>query len=236
MLCLDFDGVLCDSIDECFVAGFNSYFNAGIATPDLAPAALYQYFCRFRYLVGPAENFYLLFHAFEHGAPDLDRENFALLQAASVTARREFEASFFERRSLLKQAGFAQWLALHRLYRESSAVLRSDFPNFYVVTTKDRASVEQIAAHHGYAGKLLGIYSKELSSDKRILFRNLYQQTGIDSVRQRVIFVDDNRMHLEQVKSLVSECYLAGWGYTGPVAEREFPVLPSLDQFISTMP
>lgn len=236
MLCLDFDGVLCDSIDECFVVGYNCYFDAGIAQPDQAPAALYHYFCRYRYLVGPAENFYLLFHAFEHGAPELERENFALLQAATVTARRGFETTFFERRRAQKQAGFAPWLALHSLYRESSAVLRTDFPDFYVVTTKDRASVEQLAAHHGYAGKLLGIHSKEQSSDKRILFQNLFQQTGVDPARQRVVFVDDNRAHLEQVKSLVRECYLAGWGYTGPAAEREFPVLTSLDQFISTKP
>lgn len=232
MLCLDFDGVLCDSIDECFVAGYNSFYDADIARPEQAPPDLYRFFTRYRYLVGPADNFYLLFHAFELGLEDLDRSCFGQLQQATADVRYRFGNTFFARRNAQKKAGFAQWLALHRLYQESRAVLQPDFPAFYVVTTKDRESVEQLAAHHGYAEKLIGIYSKEISSDKRILFQKLFHDTGIDVARERIIFVDDNRDHLEQVKSLPIECKLAGWGYTDPLEERKFTVIRSLDQLV----
>jgi phosphoglycolate phosphatase-like HAD superfamily hydrolase len=233
LLCLDFDGVLCHSVDECFVTAYSSYYDCEIRLPDQAPSALYRYFLDYRYLVGAAENFYLLFHAFERNLKNLDELGLAQLRNAAEPALDKFGKTFFERREQQKATGFAQWLALHRIYRESMAVLRPDFPGFYVVTTKDRKSVEQIAAHHGYADKMIGIYSKEISSDKLALFRQLFRDTGIDPARKTVCFVDDSRDHLERVRSLGLDCRLAVWGYIAPVATPDLSEVRSLDEFVN---
>ncbi len=229
--CLDFDGVLCDSIDECFVVGYNACYRRDIDVPAQAPSDLHRYFVRHRYLVGPAEDFFLLFHAFESGAAELDRASYAQLQASTTQERAEFGKKFFAQRSRQKE-NTAQWLALHRMYEESRAVLQDDFPAFYVVTTKDRESVELLAAYHGYRHKLKGIYSKEVSTDKRVSLQRLFDENGVDPAKQRVVFVDDNRHHLEQVESLGIETCLAGWGYADPLPEREFRVIRSLDEIV----
>jgi len=235
VLCLDFDGVLCDSMDECFIVGYNSFYDRDITAPAEAPQEVYRFFAAHRYLVAPPEDFYLLFHAFEVGMKTLGRARFAHLQAASRDARKDaradFSGKFFARRSL-KKADAAQWLGLHRLYQQSSAVLASDFPGFYIVTNKDRDSVERLASHHAYRHKILGIYSREISSDKRVSFEKLFADTALDPRQQRVVFVDDNRMHLEQVKSLGIETCLAAWGYTDPGEEREFSVIHGLSELV----
>lgn len=229
VLCLDFDGVLCDSIDECFVTAYSAYYSDTIDTPDAAPIDNYRHFCRYRYLVAPADDFFLLFHAFENGIRELDRSIFEHLRTLTIPTRANFSSKFFQYRSARKQDS-AQWIRLHRMYQQSSLVLLGDFPKFYIVTTKDRDSVERLAACHGYAHKLLGIYSREISVDKSFLFEKLFSDTGINPQRQRVIFVDDNQEHLEQVKKLPLDSFLAGWGYTGPLENCTFPVIQSLSQ------
>lgn len=229
VLCLDFDGVLCDSIDECFVSAYSAYYSDTIDTPGAAPADNYQYFCRYRYLVAPADDFFLLFHAFEKGIRALDRSTFEYLKTLIIPARASFTSKFFQYRSSRKQNS-TQWTSLHRTYQQSSMVSLGDFPKFYIVTTKDRDSVERLAACHGYAHKLLGVYSREISVDKSFLFEKLFADTGINPEMQRVVFVDDNQEHLEQVKQLPLDSFLAGWGYTGPLENCTFPVIQSLNQ------
>jgi FMN phosphatase YigB (HAD superfamily) len=232
VLCLDFDGVLCDSVDECFIVGYNSYFDSDIAAPSAAPQLMYRFFVEHRYLVAPPEDYFLLFHAFASGIKQLDRMSFARLQASSTAAgRTDFIARFFAWRSAKKQDA-APWLALHRLYPQSRMVLEQEFPGFYIVTTKDRDSVERLASHHAYRHKILGIYSRETSSDKRVLFQHLLADAAINPHDQRVVFVDDNRMHLEQVKPLGIETRLAAWGYTDPEIEKEFGVIQTLNEWM----
>lgn len=227
VVCLDFDGVLCDSVDECFVTAYNAYYSDTIDTPDEAPTDKYHYFCRHRYLVAPADDFFLLFYAFGRGIRELDRGTFERLQALATPARTDFTSKFFQYRNARKQE-LTQWVGLHRMYRQSSLVLLDAFPMFYIVTTKDRDSIERLAAVHGYAHKLLGIYSREISVDKLTLFKHLFSDANINPVNQRVIFVDDNQEHLEKVRILPLDSFLAGWGYTGPLNGCTFPVIQSL--------
>lgn len=229
VLCLDFDGVLCDSIDECFVTGYNAYYSAKINTPVEAPTENYRFFCHHRYLVAPADDFFLLFYAFERGIGELNRGTFEQLKALTISMRANFTSNFFQHRNTRKQES-THWASLHRMYQQSSLVLLDTFPKFYIVTTKDRDSIERLAAVHGYVHKLLGIYSREISVDKLTLFENLFSDANINPANQRVIFVDDNQEHLEKVRILPLDSFLAGWGYTGPLNDCTFPVIQSLSQ------
>lgn len=229
VLCLDFDGVLCDSMDECLVTGFNAYYGVQISSAQEVPFGLRDFYCRYRYLVAPADDFYLLFHAFDRGMETLERETFEQLKKSTLDARREFSRHFFAARELLKK-DIEHWLGLHRMYSQCRAVLDDDFPRFHIVTTKDSDSVERLATRHGYRSKVLSIYGKEISTDKRISLQKLLVDWQIDVCRKPVIFVDDNREHLEQVKSVVTRHYLAGWGYTGPIETDAFTVLGELSE------
>ncbi len=54
----------------------------------------------------------------------------------------------------------------------------------------------------------------------------------IDPRVQRVVFVDDNCLHLERVEVLGIETHLAGWGYTGPEVEQKFNVIQALSELV----
>jgi phosphoglycolate phosphatase-like HAD superfamily hydrolase len=141
--------------------------------------------------------------------------------------REDFGPKFFASRERLK-ADLAGWLALHSLFDQSLAVLDFDFPPFFVVTTKDENSVMRLAEFNGYNDKILGVYGKEVATDKRISFQKLFADRNELQPPENYIFVDDNIVHLQQVSDLSVQCWLASWGYVDPEAIGEFPQLDSL--------
>lgn len=229
VVCLDFDGVLCDSAEECLVVGHNAYYGRKALNPGEIDPALRDYFLRHRYLVAPANDFYLLIHGYEQGAAPIDRPRYDELRAANRDACAAFGPRFFACRDELKQDE-PHWLGLHRLYAESRIVLDDAFPTFYVVTTKDADSVRRLAAFHGYGEKIRAIYGKEVATNKRLSFQKLFADLGDASGRHGYLFVDDNIDHLAQVADLPVKPHLAGWGYVDPKGAGPFPRLNDLGE------
>jgi phosphoglycolate phosphatase-like HAD superfamily hydrolase len=226
--CFDFDGVLCDSVDECLTIAFSTYYRKEISNPNEIPTAIASFFRQKRHLVAPANDYYLLFEAFERGILDLDRESFNALKSSTVEERVLFGNRFFEYRAKL-QNNLDRWLTLNRFYPQVEKILREDFPEFYVVTTKDRDSVNHIAKHHRYIHKIAGVYSKELSTDKRQLFTMLFADLQISPSSHRIVFIDDNWEHLANVAPLDIDVYWAAWGYVDIQERGNYTVIQHLD-------
>ncbi len=227
ILCLDFDGVLCDSAVECLVTGYNAYHDAAVSGPDEIEPGLRDYFLKYRYLVGPANDFGVLFHAFEQGGETLTRESYDAMREATRAMREDFGPRFFASRDRLKQ-DMDHWLGLHRLFEQSRAVLDIGFPSFYVITTKDADSVMRLAEFSGYHGRILGVYGKEIATDKRVSFQTLFRDRNDQQASETYLFVDDNVVHLQQVSDLPVEPWLATWGYVDPEAAERFRHLKDL--------
>jgi len=229
VVCLDFDGVLCDSAVECLVVAYNAYYGAAAENPEEIDPALSSYFLRHRYLVTSADNFWLLIHAFEQGEEKLDRPRYKALRSEREEAIRSFGPRFFACREELKQDE-QHWLGLNRFFKQSEVVLDSEFPSFFIITTKDADSVRRLAELHGYGEKIRGIYSKEFAVDKRLSFRKLFADLGDEAATDRYLFVDDNLDHLLQVADLPVALHLAGWGYVDPDTPGPFPRLGNLGE------
>ncbi len=227
--CLDFDGVLCDSADECVVVGYNAYYGREIEYPEQIAENLRSFFYRNRRLVRPAGEFYLLFEAYEGKTGDLTESRFLELKNSSLQAISSFTKSFYVCRSRLK-SNIEHWLGLHKIYPQAANFLKGDSPPFYVVTNKDKDSIEKIARRSGFLHRVEAIYSREVSLKKRELFKNLFADSGNDPASRRVLYVDDSEGNLDDLRGLFLELYLASWGYSGKTESSGFKVIHSLDE------
>src|SRR5437870_5452134 len=115
VVALDFDGVICNSIDECMLVAYTAY--AG--TPEM-PGAFIKYFRKFRHFVRPAQEYWLIVEAYKRGIEPLTEQQFNHLAGECKTQVAQFESAYFETRQKLRSADFKAWLDLHTMYPEFS--------------------------------------------------------------------------------------------------------------------
>ena len=75
---LDFDGVLCDSVDECMLVSYNSFNDTNIIKISDISLNFRTYFYENRYHVRPAKEYFLLCKAYNEaeGGGDSTWEDF----------------------------------------------------------------------------------------------------------------------------------------------------------------
>ena len=225
ILCLDFDGVLCDTLLECLVTAYNAYFNCFVRSTDTIDPELTAFFCKYRYLVRPGAEHFVLFAAFDrYGMREISQKRFDELKDCHRQDLPIFHERFYSYRKRL-QKDMDYWLALHECYPEAQSFLTDGESRFYIITNKDRESVVHLSRHHGYHQRIIKIFSNEMSTNKKQLFKMLFDSSGIDPALCPVCFVDDNIQNLEGLEGLGITRYLASWGYD-PVPENVvFPVI-----------
>lgn len=231
--CLDFDGVLCDSMDECLLVSYSAhrdkiYSSVSEVTEDYA-----AFFHKYRYLVRPAREFCLLQYAWDAGLRKLSHEKFTELKNIYADEVEQFHEKFYHYRQLLKW-DINRWLAYHKLFGEVRSFLDVK-PRFFVVSNKDRDSIEKISDYHGYRDLIIDIYGCDISNDKRILLAHLVDEH--DLKEYNIIFVDDNIDNLNETANSphidAENAYLASWGYTGVTEDMKTnKVICTLDKIL----
>jgi phosphoglycolate phosphatase-like HAD superfamily hydrolase len=227
--CFDFDGVLCDTLDESLVTSYSAYFNREAKSVSEIDPALRDFFYEHRYLVRPAGEYYLLFYAFQRGETFIGKERFLQLKitlAQEMTAHAERFYAY--RKRLQKDQDY--WLSLHRFYPQCIDFLEKRRNPFFIVTNKDRISVVTLAKRFGFIDRIIEIYSKEISVDKKILMEKLIRDHGIDPTTHPIVYVDDHEGTLGEMRELPLDLYLASWGYTGKPQSSPFRLIQSLGE------
>jgi phosphoglycolate phosphatase-like HAD superfamily hydrolase len=227
--CFDFDGVLCDSMDESLLTSYNAYFQREAKSVSEIDPAIRDFFYEHRYLVRPGMEFCALFYAFERGERIVGEDRFLQLKAALTREMKDYAESFYAYRKRFKK-DMAYWLGLHRLYTECLDFLEQRNHRFCIVTNKDRDSVVALARHHGYLNRIIEIYSREIGINKRELLEKLIENHGLNPSTHRIIFVDDHEGTLGELRELPLELYLAAWGYTRTLESSSFRLIHSLGE------
>ena len=227
--CFDFDGVLCDSLDESLLTSYNAYFKRDARCVAEIDPALRDFFYTHRYLVRPAGEYYVLFHAFEKGETVVEEDRFLQLKPGLERERKDLAERFYAYRQRFKE-DLDYWLELHRLYPECIDFLEQRSHRFFIVSNKDRESVAALSRHHGYLNRIIKIYSREMGTDKRILLQKLIEDQRLNPATNRIVFVDDHAGTLSEVQQLPIELYQAAWGYTGRLEADSFRSIHSLDE------
>ena len=224
----DFDGVLCNSIDECMLTSYNAFNHTNLINTKDVPNQFKSYFYKYRYHVGPAEEYFLICKAFSE-KKHLSFAVFTKMKEELRDDMNNFEYEFFETRRFLKNQ-VDLWFSYHTMYNHVAKFIGELTQKFFVVTTKDYDSVKLLANHFGFINKIEEIASKEISIDKSVLFDHLFDKYKSKLKDRRIIFVDDNEFHLESLKTHPVELYFAKWGYAKKQIYNSFDEINTLNE------
>jgi len=240
IVALDFDGVICDSIDECMLTAFNAYHafqghRKWVDSPSKIDREFSDRFRLFRYLVRPAKEYWLLVHLIFNQKGNIDQSQFNILKEEYSEILVEFEPFFYETRHRFRVENLAGWSELHRIYTEflegwDKVRNRS---SVYLVTDKDLWSVEYFVRLWGLGISKTRSWTKEKRLPKAVAIEQISQQTGCPS--ENVLFVDDNPHYLNEVSMVGARCFWASWGYSDfetVINVGEFKHLASLSELL----
>lgn len=227
LLILDFDGVICDSLPECFASSWYAYHELRTgAAPASVPLDAFRRFSAMRPYIRSGEDYLLIQELVAAGRAVADQREFdALVARAGPETMRQYKSLLYQARDRLVAEAPGYWYSLNHVYphmRAGMLRLHAD-KEVYILSTKRAAFICRIldASAIGFPPENV-LYSG--SRAKVDMIRELAASTG----RSRAVFVDDQVDHFAGARSwssgdLTVECRLATWGYVRAewIAETE---------------
>jgi FMN phosphatase YigB (HAD superfamily) len=227
---LDFDGVICDSIDECLVASFHAYYDLqGTPAPAGGPAARRDAFARMRVFIRSGEDYVLIQRLIDRGIEVRTQGQFdEQVRAAGRQEMARFFELFYSSRDALMGRDRDAWLAMNRIYPQArEALLGSAGKPLYILSTKRPEYIHEILGHAGIAVAAPQVL---YSGEQRKL--PLVERLRADGGFARAAFIDDQVAHLLENPFPLVSVYLASWGYVAseePARAAGIPILAAGD-------
>ena len=224
---LDFDGVLFSTIKEAYAICMIVQKKARTIEDINFNSQHYKFFAQYRYLIGPAWNYYYLLKLIDTKAISFDYNYLQELYNASKEEYQEFEYKYFLTRSLLQEEHFKSWLSLNETTPFLSMVkplIKSYKSRFYIVTTKDKKTVQALLKLHNIFvddAKIFDKESYEKYTSKANIIKNIMQNEKIENS----IFVDDHQKYLKECYDIKNLTLLqANWGYISANDKEALPM------------
>ena len=226
LLFLDFDGVICDSIDECLVSSWAAFHTLrGEKRPAAMDRSHRSRFARLRPFIRSGEDYVLIQGLIAEGVRiDSQQEFDRRLAGVGPQGMESYKDIFYQARAEILAEDRSWWLSLNRVYPHVLPVLRllADLPAVYVMSTKKSAFIVEILAAAGVSIPVERvIYS---GSERKVLL----VAAELDRLgASEAVLLDDQIDHLVGVIDPRVRVRLALWGYIQP-EWRQAPV-PQLD-------
>ena len=234
---LDFDGVLFDTVREAYAIAMITTGKCNSLGDVDFQSLHYSLFSKYRYLISPAWNYQYLLRALEDRSHNLKNNYLQMLQLASEDEYKEFETAFFQTRSRLRKQDYEAWLRLNIPFpflSKISKYIHSDPDSWYIVTTKDRATVEKLLDLENIFIKKENIFDKDnyaAMKSKHGVLASIMKNHNISDG----LFIDDSRKHLTDCQNLENLLLLQpDWGYNLPEdsTQTQGEVLEDLIKFL----
>ncbi len=216
LLVLDFDGVICDSVEECFVSSWEARHRLRDRTgpvPEL-PADGLAAFARMRPFVRNGEDFLVILEAAARGIAVRDQPAFdALAAKIGSGVLGDFKARFYEARERLLAEERGRWLRMNRVYPHARAALLAAADAglaLRILSTKRPPYILEILSANGVAFPPQHVH--HTTGAKAPVVRELLAASGCT----RAVFVDDQIDYLAGIDDPRIEGRLAAWGYVRP--------------------
>lgn len=234
VLILDFDGVIVDSIDECFqrcveaYQTINCHFQQSLDFQNL--------FYEYRYLVGPASHFLCLADVLvselngDENRLTIEQHFYNLTSSETVEYQKRraiFEHSFFLSRNRSRSSDEALWISQHKIYQQILPILEDySLDNIYVATMKDEVSAVSLLQYFKIQIPPSNVLGVDFGPNKNVHINSILDRSRVDPAA--VTFIDDNAKHLFEVADLGINLAFASWGY-GRAKDCEDPRLREVE-------
>ena len=156
LMVFDFDGVVCDSTNECLVTSWNAWErweSRSCFRNDLSKFTKEDKlnFQRLRPRVKGAGEYYILRRAFAESINIETRKTYSQLEREWKDNFLPFKEVFFNARTRLQHGNLDNWIDLHLIYKDVIEVMRilNSQGRLYMATLKDSESVRLILGKQG---------------------------------------------------------------------------------------
>jgi phosphoglycolate phosphatase-like HAD superfamily hydrolase len=219
VVCLDFEGVICDSFTECVLVAWNSAHDQSPASFSLQavadlPAAFVERFRRYRPYARHLGHF--LVALLDNVPPIQSQEDFEAVYRRLDTAQVDaFVQKVTTYREQVRQARREEWLAAYHLYAGIASLFAQSPLPLYVVTARDQVSVCTVLDAAG-----LTIPKEHVYGGVRAKVSALGYIWRQELVRPRdLLLVDDHLFNVLSAKKAGYQAAWARWGYVSGEAE-----------------
>jgi phosphoglycolate phosphatase-like HAD superfamily hydrolase len=218
VLALDFDGVLCDSTDECVVTAWNAWLkhtgqDGFLMRSQDVPEPFQSEIRRLRGYVRTGGEYGVLMQVVKEKQTIDCRKDYEKAITLHHLIIKPFAEIFFEARNKMRKLDEHHWLNLHTVYAGIPEHLRELWSKFriFVVTGKDADAVQLFFSRFDLTLPNDCIYDKDAGHDKLGAIRHLAGET--QQPLKSVIYLDDNIGHLLPVHQAGCRVLMAEWGY-----------------------
>lgn len=218
-LFLDFDGVICNSLEECYRSSWLTGASIPITeTPPPNPpfdAAYRKRFDACRPFIRSGEDYLVVHEWAARGEVPGDQAAFdRSLEAKGPAALSELKQRLYAVRDELLARHRNLWLGWNPLYpgMAQALALQAANPAVWVLSTKKAEFIVEILAHHGVRWPL----ERTLYTGPRRKLDLIQERVGA----QPAMLIDDQVDHLA-FDHPSCRCYLALWGYVSPGAPEK---------------
>jgi phosphoglycolate phosphatase-like HAD superfamily hydrolase len=213
----DFDGVVCDSTDECLVTSWNAWerwHGRSGYRPSLDDFSKSERdaFRPLRPYVRGAGEYYVLRRCLEENLPMSGQSDFENYCRKWMHHLSSFKKGFYEERERMRAENLQGWLDLHPVWPEVVNLLKKIYREgrAYVATLKDGESVRLILEAHNLSLPPERLFDQSQIASKLEALDTIRNIEGCSA--QDIVFLDDNVMHLIGPLQAGYPCYLTTWG------------------------
>jgi phosphoglycolate phosphatase-like HAD superfamily hydrolase len=209
---LDFDGVICDSVEECLASSWIAYHvlyrhSDDGETPDSVRAA----FRAMRPFIRSGEDFVLIQALIAEGKTVQSQIDFDLCwKRPGIPSRNTFKELFYQARTDLLKKNRQAWLALNKVYPHVQSALSRIASNIlpYIVSTKQPQFVNEILEANSLSVPAAHVLYSH-SEPKLTTVEKLLETLGCE----KAIMVEDQLDAIQGNTNPRIHVYLASWGY-----------------------
>ena len=213
----DFDGVVCDSTDECMVTSWNAWEEWEARDNfrnDLSKFTANNKlnFRKVRPRVRGAGEYYILRRAFSENINIENQASYDELEKQWQEYIAPFKAVFFEARERLRHENLDDCIDLHPVYDEVIAVMKAlnEQGRLYMATLKDAESVRLILGKQGLVIPTEKLIDQSQIKSKLQALDQFNEHIGCS--KKDMIFIDDNVTHLVAPKQEGYPVLMSTWG------------------------
>lgn len=231
---LDFDGVVCDSVPECFLSSYQAY-HVLLRGEEVSkiPIAEKNLFYAYRPFIRSGEDYILIHDLIRRGFTVTSQQAFdAEIEKTGKDVLDTYKELFYAAREAVLKTDRDFWLELNRLFEGMKDFLSSValHPRFYILSTKKPEYIQEILMHHGVVWETPRILFADFRTKKEIIESVLPIGKGCEAY-----FVDDQLDHLLVAgRNSAIKPFLAVWGYVKKewLEQKNVPLLdrPGLDR------
>jgi phosphoglycolate phosphatase-like HAD superfamily hydrolase len=208
---LDFDGVICDSVDECFASSFLARYHLQQRTlPSSSESDRRAGFAHLRPFIRTGEDYLLIHDLIDRGVVVRDQRQFDELKSREgPETMARYRELFYQARVQLLERDRDAWMSMNRIYPNARTALQiAAGAPFVILSTKRPEFIQEILGHAALpvpADRILNSGDEP----KLPIVERIRAEGGFDGA----VFIDDQVDFLKNNPFPRVSVYLASWGY-----------------------